>query len=303
MSYFICGITGTQGAAVAKQLLQHGATVHGLARDTTSAKSVAMAKLGASLFPGDYHSPALKDAMKGCVGAFLNFSPSHIDPTWELNTAKLVAETALAAGVKHVVYTSSPATDNPEKFSNWDKDNFTAKVILSKRAIEELVRGAGFGSWAVLRPASFMSNFLQPLVKMYDGLVEKGVWTTALRSDSILPLVDPVTIGTFGADALLDPKRFAGHSIELADEFLLPQEALDKLSAATGRNLQLAPLSEEEVQAQKATNPFVAGMYLMRELHRFVDLEEVKGWGIPVSSMDAFLEREKEALLETYKQN
>lgn len=148
-----------------------------------------------------------------------------------------------------------------------------------------------------------MSNFVQPLVRMYAGLVEKGRWNTALRPDSILPLVDVDTIGRFGAAAFLDPGRFDKQEIELADEFLLPDQVLSKLGRATGRDLQVVYMTDEEVEAQKGANPFVAGMVMMRDLAGFVDLEKVKSWGMPVSSMDKFIAREKERVLETYKQD
>lgn len=145
-----------------------------------------------------------------------------------------------------------------------------------------------------------MSNYVQPLVRMYAGLVDEGRWRTAMQRDTLIPLVDVDTIGRFGAAALRDPERFHGKEIELADEFATVDEVLGKLAAVTGRDLKAVYMTDEEVDAEKGTNPFVAGMLMMRGLAGFVDLEKVKEWGIPVSSMDRFIEREKSRVLETY---
>jgi len=124
---------------------------------------------------------------------------------------------------------------------------------------------------------------------------------TALLPDSVLPMVDPVTIGAFAAAAALDPPRFHEQEIEIADQFMTLKELMPRLSAAAGRDLQAVYMTNEDVEAQKGANPMVAAMLMMRDLSIFVDMAKVKSWGVPLSSFDRFLERERARVLETYK--
>ncbi|KAK2590879.1 hypothetical protein QQS21_011433 [Conoideocrella luteorostrata] len=304
MSIFICGITGNQGSSIATHLLKHSPPppVRGLTRNASSPISQNLVSRGITLIEGDYsNTAALETAIAGCTSLFLNLNPCFTDDTLELHTAKTILTIARAAGVKQVLYSSGLSTDSPEKLNSWDPNSLVGKSLLSKKAIEHQVRTFGFDAWTILRPGGFMSNYVLPLVKMYDGLVENGRWNTALQRDSIIPLVDVETIGRFGCAALLDTERFNGKEIGLADEFLTADDVLGKLAAVTGRDLKAVYMTDEEVDAQKGTNPIVAGLMMMRDLAKFVDLEQVREWGFQTSSMDKFIERETTRVVETYK--
>ncbi|KND86527.1 NmrA-like family domain-containing protein [Tolypocladium ophioglossoides CBS 100239] len=300
---FVCGITGSQGGAVARSLL-HNASIHALVRDPSSPAAAAISSLGAKLklVPGDYaNESAIRAAMAGCSAAFLNLSPDLTDPGAELRYAMSIIAIAKEAGIKHMVYASSLAVNDPERLPNWDPHSPMAVVLRSKQAIEKEVRAAGFQNWTILRPGNFMSNYFQPVVRMYAGLAETGRWTTALHPNSVLPMVDVATIGNFASAAILDPEKFHEQEVEIVDEFLTTPELMAKLSAAAGRELQAVYLSDDEVAEQKKTNPMISVLLMMRDLSIFVDLEKVKSWGIPLSSFEAFLEKEKDRVLETYK--
>ncbi|CAM1501813.1 Fc.00g037970.m01.CDS01 [Cosmosporella sp. VM-42] len=301
---FICGATGTQGGAVARQLRAKGIEVHSLARDPSSKNAKALEAIGVKLWPGDYDNvEALKAATEGCTTVFLNIMPDLQDHTAEMRWAKNIIAAGNDAGAKHIVYSSGIAVSEPEKLKHWDPESFTALILRGKQAVEKATRESGYQYWTVLRPGNFMANYLEPLVRMYHGLVEEGVWTTALARDSVLPCVDTVTIGAFGSAAILDPERFHDQSIEYADEMLLVDEIMEKLSKATGRELKANYLSDEEIDAQKAGNPFIAGQLTARDMSQFVDLDQVRTWGIPLGTLDEFLVREKERVDETYNKS
>jgi uncharacterized protein YbjT (DUF2867 family) len=298
---FVCGVTGTQGGSVAEQLRAQNVEVHALARDPSSTNAKSMETLGVKLWPGDFDNiDAINSAMTGCNALFLNFMPDFQDVKAELRWAKALMAAAHTAGVKHVVYSSGSGINAPEKRAYWDPDSLAAIFSMSKRSIENEVQNAGFEYWTILRPGVFMSNYINPAVFMYPGLVEKGVWETATTKDTVLPCVDTLTVGRFGSAAFLDPVKFHAKEIEYADELIKVDDLLEKLSVAAGKSLKAVYLSEDEINVQKATNPFVQGQLLMRDLVQFVNLEEVKQWGIPLSSLDAFLEREKKRVLDTY---
>jgi uncharacterized protein YbjT (DUF2867 family) len=299
---FVCGVTGTQGGAVARSLRSENVAVTALIRDPSSPQAQSIEALGVELFPGNFDDKAaLERALNGCTAAFLNFSPDFNDWTAELRWAKSIIAAARDAGVKHIIYSSGFAVNAPEKLKHWDPNSVMAIVLLSKQSIEKEVRGAGFEYWTILRPGNFMANYLPPKVMMYGDLPQSGVWNTALLKETKLPMIDEATIGRFASAAILDPAKFTGQNIELADELLGPEQILEKISATAGRQLRAEYMPETAIEEQKS-NPFILGQFAMRDMVQFVDMENVKSWGVPLSSFDTYLQREKENVKKTYQQ-
>ncbi|KAK4212697.1 hypothetical protein QBC37DRAFT_424455 [Rhypophila decipiens] len=68
-----------------------------------------------------------------------------------------------------------------------------------------------------------------------------------------------------------------------------------------GKHIQYIPMTEEEIEgAKKTKNPYVLGQLAIREIGKFVSVEETKAWGVEVSTFEEFLEREVEAVRTTY---
>ncbi|PTB41772.1 hypothetical protein M441DRAFT_26939 [Trichoderma asperellum CBS 433.97] len=299
---FVCGVTGTQGGAVARSLRSQNVAVTALARDPSSPQAQAIKALGVELFPGNFDdSSALARALAGCTAAFLNFSPDFNDWTAELRWAKSIIASARNAGAKHILYSSGFAVNAPEKLQYWDPNSVMAIVLLSKQSIEKEVRGAGFDYWTILRPGNFMANYLPPKVMMYGDFPQSGVWHTALLKETKLPMIDEDTIGRFTSAAILNPTKFTGQEIEIADELLGPEQILEELSATAGRQLKAEYMSDAVIE-EKKSNPFILGQFAMRDMVQFVDMEKVKSWGVPLSSFNAYLQREKDHIKETYQQ-
>ena len=303
---FICGITGIQGGSIASHLLSKSIPIAGLARNPSSATAQALISRGANLTPGSYEdSAALTTALQGCTGIFLNLMPSFTDPTAELQQAKHLIAAAKATGtVTHIVYSSALSINNPEKLTHWDPDAYFGKIFLGKQAIEAEVRAAGFAHWTILRPGNFMTNYLDPYVRMLNpGLVETGSWTTAYKPDTVLPMVDTDTIGAFGAAALLEPERFDGKDVEIVDEFMLLDEVFGLLEKKTGRTLKAEYLTDEEIEKKKEGDLFMVTQLVTRDIAKFVDLDKVKSWEIPLGTFAAFLDREIDRVQATYTQD
>ncbi|KAM0480936.1 hypothetical protein ACHAPX_003826 [Trichoderma viride] len=299
---FVCGVTGTQGGAVARTLRSENVSVTALVRDPSSPQAQSIEALGVEIVPGNFDdTPAIERALAGCTAAFLNFFPDFKDLTAELRWAKSIMTAAQAAGVKHIIFSSGFAVGTPEKLKLWDADSIMGKTLLAKQSNEKEVRDAGFDYWTILRPGNFMANFLPPKVAMYGGLAQSGVWTTPLLKESKLPMIDEATIARFASAAIHNPTKFTGQTIEIADELIGPEEILEKISATAGRQLKAEYMSEAAIMEQKS-NPFIIGQYAMRDLASFVDIDKVKSWGVPLSSFDAFVQREKENIKKTYQQ-
>ncbi|OJI98290.1 hypothetical protein ASPVEDRAFT_79951 [Aspergillus versicolor CBS 583.65] len=303
MSIFVCGATGTQGGALIPHLLSNNIKAHAIARDPSSKRALALKAAGVTIFPGSFDdASSLRTAMAGCTGLFLNLMPNLTDPTQELTQAKRILSIAKEAGVQHAIYSSGLIQDlEKRKYWNATKQGPIAGMLLSKRTVEEAVRTAGFEYYTILRPGNFMTNYLAPFVyRMYPGLVEKGVITSAFTPETVIPTVDPNDIGRFGAAAFLEPERFHKQEVGIASEILGLQELLNTLSESTGRELKVEYMTQEEIDAQTTTNPFLAGQLLARDMSDFVDMDEVRAWGIPLTTFAGFLEREGGLVKETF---
>ncbi|KKK16910.1 hypothetical protein P175DRAFT_0427944 [Aspergillus ochraceoroseus IBT 24754] len=299
---FVCGATGAQGGAMVNNLLKSNMKAQAIARDPSSKASQALQSAGATLFKGDFDDEdSLRQGMKGCTGLFLNLKPDLTDISRELVQAKRILSVAKEVGIQQVVYSSGFAVPEPQRLRYWDPNSFVANILLSKQAVEAEVRSAGFKTWTIIRPGSFMANMLPPHVHMmYAGLVDKGEFATALTPETVLPMIDTNDIGKFGAAAFGDPDRFHEKEFEIASELLGMDDLVKSLSRATGRHLKVNYLAEDEVDRQKATNPFLAGQQFARDMVQFVDMDEVRAWGIPLGTFEQFLEREKDRVAQAY---
>ena len=145
-----------------------------------------------------------------------------------------------------------------------------------------------------------MANFLLPKAVASAGLVDTGRWTTALIPESSLPLIDEHDIAVFTAAALEDQVRFNRKEIELAGELRNPEEITSALSKASGRDIKAVYLTDREVEAQKA-NPFVGAYLSLRDMHLYVDIEQVKSWGLRLGTFEEYLARKNDAVQKTYR--
>ncbi|RAH63687.1 NAD dependent epimerase/dehydratase [Aspergillus piperis CBS 112811] len=300
MSVFVCGATGTQGGAIAKYLHEKGIKVHTVTRTPLSTKSQHLRALGADVIAGDYNNEAsLRASLANCTGLFLNMVPDFQNPDIEVIRGRRLLTLAKEAGVKYVVYSSAFAVNEPHKIRTFTPTGFVGKMLLPKQALENEIRTMGFERWTILRPGSFMTNFLAPMVYMYSGLVDKGCWITAWTTETKIPLVDPMDIGKFGAMALTDEK-FHGKEIEIAGELLTVEEIVKELVKATGRDLKAAYLTEEEIEAQAAVNPLIEAQLAMRDMAQFADLEATEEWDLDLGTFERFLKRENEKVMKTF---
>ncbi|OJJ69558.1 hypothetical protein ASPBRDRAFT_130935 [Aspergillus brasiliensis CBS 101740] len=300
MSVFVCGATGTQGGAIAKYLHEKGIKVHTVTRTPLSTQAQHLRALGADVTMGNYDNEAsLRASLANCTGLFLNMVPDLQNPDNEVIRGKRLLTLAKEAGIKHVVYSSAFAVNEPHKIRTFTPTGFMGRLLLAKQALENEVRTLRFERWTILRPGNFMTNFLAPMVHMYSGLVDKGCWVTAWTTETKIPLVDPMDIGKVGAMALTDD-RFHGEEIEIAGELLTVEEIVNELAKITGRELKAAYLTDEEIEAQAAVNPLVQAQLAMRDMAQFANVERTREWNVELGTFERFLKREKSNVMKTF---
>lgn len=298
---FVTGVTGTQGGAVARELIKHGWDVHGVTRSPGTEKAKQLEQAGVRLFQADYNDEsALSTAVAGATAIFIAMSVDFSDPSAELRGAEKIIAAARQAGVKIAVVSTSFSTGKYGQFANWDSNTWWAKLLSYKKGIEKAVSEAGFESYTILRPALFMANFLEPKVGMYPGVKENYTWTSALAADSEMPMIDEVDIAKFAVAAIEDPARFNKEEIDMAWDVLRPGQIMDSLSKATGKEFRAAFHPEEEVQKHRKDNPFYTSYLAMREMGRMFDKNKTASYGIPMSTFEEYLKREAKAVKETY---
>ncbi|KAI0451302.1 putative NAD dependent epimerase/dehydratase [Xylaria acuta] len=296
---FVVAATGTLGKALALDLRKIGWNVHATTRRRNFLAVGELADAGVKLFPGDWdNEQALRDGMAGCDGLFLNLTPSFTDWEADVRQGKAIIAIAKASGIKHLVH-STGIIDMMEDF---EPNSLLATFLNNKKLVEDAARAADFEAYTILRPASFMANWVAPKVIMYPGLAGKGTFETAYEPDTVLPLADEHDVAAFSIAAFKEPARFGGREIEIASETRTVEEVLELLSQATGRQLEARYLPDEEIDEKAKKNIFLAGQRASRTLINFFNMDEMAKWGIPLHTFPEFLQREKASVERTYHQ-
>ena len=293
----VTGATGKQGGAVVRALLKAGRPVRALTRDPGSAAGRALAAQGVDVVKGDFTDPASLDAaLPGVDGVFSMQMGSHPgDPDTEIVTGKALIEAAGRAGVDTVVHTSVARAGDQQNFVGWDEGRWEPLYWNNKAAVIDMVKTQGFRHWVILKPAMIMENLVPPMVEtMWPSLRERGQFETVIEADTRIDWIAAQDIGAFAAAAFADPDRFHGHEIDLAAEsFTLPEVAA-KISKATGKPVSAVTLSEEETLAKPyGTLTFKHESWNNVEGYK-VDLDAVRSWGIPLTTLDQFIEQHRE---------
>ncbi|KAF9770809.1 hypothetical protein IL306_011579 [Fusarium sp. DS 682] len=105
--------------------------------------------------------------------------------------------------------------------------------------------------------------------------------------------MDVEDLAKFAVAAFRERKRFNTKTIEIASEKLSPDEIMRQLGEVSRRPLKAIYLTDDEIEAMKNEDIFVTVQLMSRGLGDKVNIEEVKEWGIPLSTFEEFLERER----------
>ncbi|KAF3403255.1 NmrA-like family domain-containing protein 1 [Talaromyces pinophilus] len=301
---FVTSATGCQGGAVARLLLSSGHTVHAITRDPTSPIALRLQSLGANLFTGSLDDEsALAAGMQGCTGLFLVVPPAPHETTIKYTTAILAAAKSVNT-ITHVVVSTTLGTDRPERMAAWNPDGgMLAMVIKPKIAMEELVRTAEFKTFTILRPGNFMANFVKPKISVVNPELEKtGIYRTSYTRESRIPMIDEADTAKFTVAAFTDPERFNGKAIALASHLCTVGDLVAHLSRVSGKPIRAHYLSDAQIEEEASKNSPASWHRFLKDMDQLVDMEEVKAWGIELSTFRQFLERQSENVKETFSQ-
>lgn len=294
---YVTGTTGAQGFSLARYLRQLNWNVHSTTRNLNSPRATALAADGVKLVQGDWDDDkALEESIAGCDKLFLCLMPTPPDLDHERKQAENILRIAKAAGVKQVISSTSLGVSMYGVDDRLQPGTLLYAVLAVKKGVEQAVIDSGFESHTFLRPAYFMTNFTEPLINMFQGILNEGTWTNALTPDTRLGLVDFDDISKIALAAFEDPEKFKMREVGIASEMLTPQETLDVLGEAMGKSLTAKFMTDEEIAAQ----PFGPGIMVtldksLRVMDEYVNMEELKAIA-RLNTFKEFLEREKESV-------
>lgn len=217
----VTGSTGQQGGAVLRHLQSAGLPVLASVRYEASAISRLLSGQGVPVVEADFSDTAgLRRAFEGASGVF-SMQPSLRDrPETETQWGKNVADAAKAAGVRHLVYSSIIGASEAGKIAR-----FRAKA-----EVERHIASLGISA-TILRPAVFMDNLLNPVIR---NALWKGTLTTANAVNARQALVAVDDIGATAALVFQHPDRFRGRTMTLVGDVLSAREQAAMLERMLG---------------------------------------------------------------------
>ena len=248
----VFGATGAQGGGLVRSILEDRDgpfAVRAVTRDTSSDSARNLAVAGAEVVAADVDdAAAVGRALEGAYGAyFVTFFWAHFSPERELAEARIMAEAARAAGLRHAVWSTLEDTRRWMKLDDPRMPTLMGRYKVphfdAKGEADQFFREAGV-------PTTFL------LTSFYwDNLIHFGMGPKA-GADGTLEFVLPMGNAKLPGIAASDIGRcaygvfrrrddFVGKSVGIAGEHLTGAEMATALSRALGREVRHVDVAPE----------------------------------------------------------
>ena len=227
----ITGVLGKQGLSAARTLLESGRyRVRGITRRIDSPEAQRLIGQGAELINIPLNLGYKKDfvkAFEGSDGVFM-MTPGIAPPqTHEMELGIQLADAAVEAGVKHIVFSS---LENVDEITAGKK---FAPHFTDKARVEEYIRTLPIKSSFI-----YMAFFFTNLMEFYPPRMvgDSVVFPIYLPKDFPAPFVDPLTAtGPAVMEIFSHPEQYAGKSMPVIGDIISPQEMVDTFMQVTGK--------------------------------------------------------------------
>ena len=277
----VCGATGRQGGAVARRLLKEGWRVCALTRHPNGHEARALAQLGAEVFRADLlDAQSLIDATKGMHGVFgvTDFWEHGFDGEVQMGTNPIDA--AMKNSVEHFVFSSVGAT---ERTAGLGITHFDSKAV-----IEENLRQSGL-DWTILRPVTFMENFITHRYR--KAICERGLLRFAFDLDHSFQMVAMDDLAVFAAKAFDGDARIKGQATEVASDAFTMEEWAAALGEHLGRPVKYKVIGKPALHAvdvfvtlTRSQGYFKVGHSLINQF-AWNNGTEVGGWNADIARL------------------
>jgi uncharacterized protein YbjT (DUF2867 family) len=255
----VTGITGHQGGAAARHLLDRGFNVRGLTRNTDKEDSQQLIDAGIDMVQGDMDDrDSLDMAMRSVQGVFSVQDPWVAGVDGEVRFARNLADAALQAAVQHFVQASVASADRDTGIPHFE----------SKHKIEKYINDIGLAC-TILRPVFFMDNWQMPMLR---DAIAHGMLPQPLQPETRLQQIDVDDIGLFAAMAFENPDKWIGRTVELAGDELSMRDTADIFSRVIGKEVKYTQVAWDEFE--KTVGREMAIMYRwFEDIGYAVDIE------------------------------
>ncbi|MDC0711712.1 NmrA family NAD(P)-binding protein [Stigmatella sp. ncwal1] len=297
-SVLVTAATGRQGGATARALLAEGSTsVRVMVRNPEAPNAKALSAAGAQVVVGDLDDPAsLRAACAGARAVFSMQSPimsaTGVDFSKERQQGRNLVEAALAEGVGTFVHTATAGVGDHRNVEGWAEGRWKAheEYWENKLATCDLVRNAGFQSWTLILPATFMD---QPMLDPV-GFVDGRQLITVLRTDLPIALIAPEDIGKVAAAAINDPATFNGVTLQLAGDLLTLPQVAEILSRLDGKEYVVRFGTVEEAVAAGLHPGVAQGLTYMNVAPVLARPELARSYGLSLMSFETWARQRRE---------
>ena len=219
----VAGAASKQGRSVVDSLLADGGfRVRALTRSPQSELAQSWVKRGAEVVSSD----DLAAAFHGAHGVFLMTPPSPPNNSQEYATGCLMADAAVAAGVRHIVFSTLENVDERTKGMKF------APHFTDKARIADYIRSLPVRSSFVMI-AFFFTNLMEYYLPRWEN--DKLLIPIYLPEDFRAPFADPLSItGPAVLDIFKRPQDYDGVTVPLVGDWISPREMVETFTRLTG---------------------------------------------------------------------
>ncbi len=224
---FVTGITGNQGGAVAKHLLEQNKSVIGLTRNARSERANYWKEKGVTIIEGVMeNSMAFQSYLDKASTIFLVQALQGKDK--EIQQGKKFIDAIKQKEDTHLVYSSALGADL----------NTGVPHIDSKFEIENYIKSKSLNA-TILRPASFYENHLFPQV---SNAIMKGKYITPLIKTCKLQMIGVENIGKIATTVMNNKEKYKHKTITIASDEMQVGNIPQLFSAAISKQVKYKKL-------------------------------------------------------------
>jgi uncharacterized protein YbjT (DUF2867 family) len=199
----VCGATGRQGGAVARNLLREGWKVRALTRRPKGAKAGALAELGAEVVQADMEDvDSLRAAFDGAFGVYSVQNGLVAGFDREVVQGRNVADAANEMGVAHLIYGSAGTGQRGTGIPSWEA-KLDVEDHMSQLALP----------FTSLRPEAFME--LMTDKSYYPAVGTWRIWPRISGEDKGIAWLAVEDVGVIAASVFAQPESYVGMSLVL----------------------------------------------------------------------------------------